>query len=499
MAAQRPASPSFSMRSSRHIVSASGSIPSSTLAPPASGAVAPAAPTAGARDVKVFRHNDLRRSLYLHHAQAHKLYMEGYLSRRDDTAADGRPLRANDPRKSWTLCFVQLAGTVLAVWSVRALEQATKDGQTVPPSYINITDAFVDYIGTLNEDPQQVPNSKVKYENVFALNTAGANRSYYCVEGPVGRRLIQAWVNAIRLASWERMRLEEMYTGSLFRALLAPPSSPTGQGAPPLQRRDSRRGVTTIWDPAHQGDLGLSPSSIFLDDADSTPPAPGDPTEYDQRALRSPLVKGRLEGAVKARFMGSTEWRNAWLVLGDTPQSAAPETSAKSKFWKIGSTGSRGSILSLTGHHGNATSGSDFGPAAVGGATPDPFANVSPPTGMTPTTGVAYFYESKKAYHSGAASFATLVYVSHVYAVYPSRPELVEGSSLFKLEAVLSQPPGNIPVLSASGTPRQSGWVMLMPQSEVPPIKEMVKWLLGMWHHPPSALKPTDAQFCRFH
>lgn len=402
--------------------------------------------------------------------------MEGYLSRRDDASADGKPLRATDPRKSWTLCFVQLAGTVLAAWSVRALEQASKENQKVPPSYINITDAFVDYVGALTEDPEQVPNSKGQYENVFSLNTAGANRSYYCVEGPVGRRLVQAWVNAIRLASWERMRLEEMYTGSLFRALLSHPSASV--------RRDPRRG-SVLWDPSYTGDLTLSNSSTFLDDTDNVPPQPGDPADYDQRALRTPLVKGRLEGSVRARFMGSTEWRNAWLVLADSPQEALPEPSAK-KFWKIGSSGNRGSILSLGG--GNQSSGgTDFGPNAGPGASGgvNPFDGIAPPAGMNPTRGVAYFYESKKAYTSGAAPFATVIYVAHVYAVYPSRPELVEGSSLFKLEAVLSSPPDNRPVLSASGVPRQSGWIMLMPQTDthsgMTGNKEMIKWLLGMF------------------
>lgn len=88
-----------------------------------------------------FKSADLRAALALHEAQNSKIYMEGYLSRRDECASDGKPLHPNDDKRRWNLCFVQLSGTVMSVWSVKEMDKAAKEGREVPPSYINITDS----------------------------------------------------------------------------------------------------------------------------------------------------------------------------------------------------------------------------------------------------------------------------------------------------------------------------------------------------------------------
>lgn len=91
-----------------------------------------------------FKSPELRSALGLQDAQSKKIYMEGYLSRRDHLNPDGKPLNINDPKKRWHLCFVQLSGTVLSVWGVQQMEEAARQGTEVPPSYINITDCVSD-------------------------------------------------------------------------------------------------------------------------------------------------------------------------------------------------------------------------------------------------------------------------------------------------------------------------------------------------------------------
>ncbi len=312
----------------------------------------------------------------------------------------------------------------------------------------------MDYVGHLAEDKNEIPYSKGHYENVFSLNTAGLNRIYFCVEGSVGRRLIQAWVNAIRLASWEKVRLEEIYTGALLRARMG------AIGA--LQRKGS---VTSTIN-SHAGAGG---------DADEAAIA--------TMAIKSPLSKGKLEGWVQARFMGSTEWKQCWLVLVDKPE----EADAKPKFWsKLGGAGSRSSVLSLTTSASFTSvsaspNGGDGAPRAPGQApTLD---QVEPPPGSNGAKGMALFYEDKKA----KTPFAVLMYAAHAFAVYPSRPELVEGSSLFKIEGAFPMSH----VLSGTDRLRETGWVMLMPDksegatgssssnSSKGANAEMMKWVIG--------------------
>lgn len=440
-----------------------------TSASPTIAAVPPQPETGGGRCRSVFVHPDLCRALARHNAQRSKLYMEGYLSRRDDLAADGRPLRAEDPRKAWSLCFVQLAGTVLSIWPVRALQAAAQDGTQVPPTYMDITDGVVDYVGDLGEDVASVPNSKGSYENVFALCTAGGNRSYWCVEGQVGRTLVRAWINALRLASWEKMRLEEMYTAALFRAHRFPP---TGD-----KRDKSIRRLSFL--SAYNSPLRLTMAPSIDPLNEDSPPDPGNASDFDPNVVRSPLTRGRLEGSVRARFMGSTQWKQFYLVLAASPEDVR-DLNARRWYTKFGSAGSRSSLLSI---HAS----SEFVPFY------DPFLGTSPPQGVHPTQGVAYFYDSRHAYQSGARPCASIIYAAHAYAVYPARDDLVRDSNLFKIEGIISPP--HLSPTAAMGRTRTAGWALIMPESESRGgSKEMLQWILGkpdQTAHDPAAL--TDS------
>lgn len=403
-----------------------------------------------------FKSQDLRSALSLQESQQKKLYMEGYLLKRDDLGTDGKPLHVADEKRRWTECFVQLSGTVLSLWNVQQMERAAKQGTEVPPTYINITDCFVDFIGLLIEDPKLIPGSRGRYHHAFAINSAGNNRTIFCFRDPppfppealeqwlapehrqkpehrtvigwlnLGHRHLQAWINAIRLASWEKVRLEEIYTGALIRARLG------AVGAPGSQAPDGKK------------DSPAMPAS--------------------EMTIKSPLVKGKMEGWVKARFMGSTEWKKVWMVLTDHKPDES-EFGGKKKFWKLGSSGGdRSSIMSI-----NSVS------TAAPGVPSNDGKDLPPPPGSNGAPGTASFFESKK----DKKPFATLIYAAHAFAVYPSRPELVEGSSLFKVEGVFP----SSTVLSATHRVRSTGWVMLMPELDTAGSKganaEMMKWLIA--------------------
>ncbi|WFD34788.1 hypothetical protein MCUN1_001632 [Malassezia cuniculi] len=381
-----------------------------------------------------FKNNELRNALSLQADQQQKLYMEGYLLVQHVTTVDGQPsTQRHESFSEWTECFVQLTGTTLSIWDAHKLVAA--GDERVPPSFINITDAFVDFVG-MHVDTPLVPNAhRRKFYHVFALNSAGSNKMLFCYSVPSpchadlverallpefhhtpehaavvqwlndGHRILQAWINAIRLSSWEKVRLDEIYTGALIRARLSAMRS--------------------------------------MDGAE------------DELAVRTPLVRGRYEGWVKARFMGSTEWQRCWMVLNDHRID-----DEQSSFWRIlrQRPGDRSSVA--LGTQKNAPDVHDVPP---------------PPPGTLGSPAVAFFYESKKS----KKPFASLWHVRHVFAVYPSCVDLVENSSLFKVEGCLPQSTVN----SATHRPRNTGWVLFMPEAKVSQPRgenaEMMKWIIA--------------------
>jgi CCR4-NOT transcriptional complex subunit CAF120 len=56
-----------------------------------------------------------------------------------------------------------------------------------------------------------------KYNNIVTLNTAGSNLILFSCPNPAN---LISWASALRLASWEKSRLEEIYTSHLIRITL---------------------------------------------------------------------------------------------------------------------------------------------------------------------------------------------------------------------------------------------------------------------------------------
>ncbi|GMK54440.1 hypothetical protein CspeluHIS016_0110260 [Cutaneotrichosporon spelunceum] len=210
--------------------------------------------------------------------QPHKTYVSSppqleMIFARTSAGQQPRQGAPGSPTNDWDAVWLQLAGTSLSMWSMKETRAAAAAGTKVPPTYFNITESTLEILSAL-PPPRHRPYSH-SHKHVLSLNTAGSNRLLFSC--PTDKDLVR-WTTGLRLAAWERSRLEEVYTGHLIQA---------GRREPP-----------------------------------------------------SPLAGGHLEGWVRVRVMGGIEWHRLWLVLSD-PAAVVPETSGtqgkrRSSFFGLG-------------------------------------------------------------------------------------------------------------------------------------------------------------------
>ena len=81
---------------------------------------------------------EIRSVVKLTNAHAHKIYFSGPLIHRFERQPDGQKPNKDE---GWTEVWAQLGGTTLSVWDMKEIQEASKQGREVPPSYINVTDA----------------------------------------------------------------------------------------------------------------------------------------------------------------------------------------------------------------------------------------------------------------------------------------------------------------------------------------------------------------------
>lgn len=141
-----------------------------------------------------------------------KVYMEGYLHKRNDLNSNG----ASCGSKKWSLWYVELCGPVLTLW-----EAESKGNKDVYPQYINITDSTVVNESRLTAETRP---------NLFSLNSAGANR--FLLQATT-REETHRWILAIRLSCFECSRIQEIYTKSFisrpqFSSILLAAKKPNG-------------------------------------------------------------------------------------------------------------------------------------------------------------------------------------------------------------------------------------------------------------------------------
>ncbi|KAI0635974.1 hypothetical protein C8Q77DRAFT_1155712 [Trametes polyzona] len=292
----------------------------------------------------------------------------------------------------WREVWAQLGGTTLSVWDMEEIREASKQGRQVPPAYINVTDAFVHVLGSISLPPSPGAPQR-RYTNVLTLNTAGSN--LYLFSCPSAEALMQ-WTAALRLSAWEKSRLEEIYTAHLIR--------------------------------------------ITLNDGRSAP---------------SSLVAGRLEGWVRIRIAGQTDWKRLWMVVSAGNHLGHPD---------------HGSISS-TGHDRPES------PTAPRKRRMSHLFSreKSPTRSHLPSRPMIQLFPSSRPKDRKKA-LLTMRSVSQAFAVYPERPELISRSTLMKLEGQLGDEE------MAGVLKMREAWLLVMPELEGQNMRatEMLRWIIAI-------------------
>lgn len=179
-------------------------------------------------------HPEIRSLVQLNGAHAYKIYYSGPLVRRIERQPDGQKATRDE---GWTDIWAQLGGTTLSIWDMKQVQEASKLGREVPPTYINMTDAvcvsisapysthffqFIKVLGAVTEPGTPTTPAK-RYTDILAVNTAGSNLMFFSCPS---REALVAWIAALRLSSWEKSRLEEIYTAHLLRLTQQGTSTP---------------------------------------------------------------------------------------------------------------------------------------------------------------------------------------------------------------------------------------------------------------------------------
>jgi CCR4-NOT transcriptional complex subunit CAF120 len=233
--------------------------------------------------------------------------------------------------------------------------------------------------------------------NVITLNTAGANLILFAC--PDTYSLI-SWASALRLSAYEKSRLEEIYTAHILRLSF---------------------NVEGSW---------------------------------KEPATR--LVRGKLEGQVKVRIAGKTEWRPVWAIVcaatsGGGSRIGVAEDGRPQSPTNTGSVTKRVSAL-----FNRAPSDANVNAAA-------------------PQTATITFYISQKG-KDRKKPLLTIRNVTQAFAVYPERPELINHSTLIKIEGVIGDED------TAGALKSREGWIYIVPEMVEPGrsgLKEMLKWTTG--------------------
>ncbi|KAH8117826.1 hypothetical protein DFH11DRAFT_1850703 [Phellopilus nigrolimitatus] len=338
-------------------------------------------------------HPEIRSIVQLAAAHAHKVYFSGPFVKHVERHTDGKVVGKEEP---WREVWGQLGGTTLSVWDMKEIEEASKRGAEVPPTYLNITDACIHVLGAVTmPGPDGTP---VKYSNVVTLTTAGLNLMLFSCPTP---QALVSWTAALRLAAYEKSRLEELYTAHLLR-------------------------------------MSLSEQGVWKDP-------------------RSPLVNGRLEGWVKIRINGQTDWKRLWMCA---QANRSPEASGGSGGDTVSRKNRMSTLFGRSSHEPSNSLSSITTDASVAMSTRSP---------------CIALYTSPKP-RDRKKPVLTLGSITQVFAVYPERPELISRSTLIKTEGFIGDDD-----LAGEWRSRE-GWLLMMPEAEQGKLGslEMLKWLVGL-------------------
>lgn len=194
---------------------------------------------------------------------------------------------------------------------------------------------------------------------------------------------------------------------------------------------------------------------------------------------RSPLLKGKLEGWVKVRPAGHTDWKRVLAVVTAGTGSTISNTS---EF------GANGDGRPVSPTHSTLVKRNRMS-SLFGSGNKDATRSSSPPPQSLQSKPVISLYAGSKP-KERKAPLLTMTDVTHAFCVYPDRKELIPLSSLIKVEGKLGEQDwvGTVEGSNGVGTMKgREGWMFIMPESEsgdghatglAPPV-EMLKWVVG--------------------
>jgi CCR4-NOT transcriptional complex subunit CAF120 len=240
--------------------------------------------------------------------------------------------------------------------------------------------------------------------NVITLNTAGANLLLFAC--PDTYSLI-SWASALRLSGYEKARLEEIYTAHILRL------SFNAEGS------------------------------------------------WKEPATR--LIRGKLEGQVKVRVAGKTEWRPVWAVVSAASTGGGGSRIGVSEDSRPQSPPNSGSVSKRVSALFNRNS----------------TASDASVQSQAPQTASITFYLSQKG-KDRKKPLLTIRNVSQAFAVYPERPELINHSTLIKVEGLIGDED------TAGALKSREGWIYIVPEMVEPGrsgLKEMLKWITGGFYY----------------
>ena len=171
------------------------------------------------------------------------------------------------------------------------------------------------------------------------------------------------------------------------------------------------------------------------------------------RNYPSPLVHGKMEGWVRIRIAGQVDWKRMWMVVS------------------VGGHVSDGSSISSVDHR----PGSPATPRRKKRIS-DLFVKERSPVRAAPPAKPSICLVASPKPKDRKQPLLTMTGVFQAFAVYPERPELINRSTLMKLEGTFGDED------TAGGMKLKEGWLMVLPEFEGQNIRasEMLKWLIGM-------------------
>ena len=161
-----------------------------------------------------------------------------------------------------------------------------------------------------------------------------------------------------------------------------------------------------------------------------------------------------MEGWAEVRVGGTTEWQRVWLVVsamgGGSIDAGRPSPGTGPGTGTI----KRNRMSTIFGK----------GPATNQSAGP-----------------TITLYTGEKAKDRKRVRY-TLTNVTQAFAVYPERPEIIQSSTLFKIEATVQDE--EIKQNEHERRPAQDGYLLVMPETDPtrPGSTEMLKWLVGQYY-----------------